>query len=143
MSLSLLKQEKLGIFNFILTVIAIIFIRYLSLYVPWLPAAPDGSVEIIPFVTLTIIAVLFVHIITWILLTRYFATKTKSNQKMLLLYEILFLFSLLFLYISAAYDFLPDILRENMLDGIGLFIISQMIISMFFTFIVSKIETKS
>lgn len=140
--LVLSKQEKLGIVNFILTVIAIILIKYLSIYIPWLPTASDGSVEIIPFVTITIIAVLFVHIITWILLARYFTADTKNSKKMLFVYEIVFLSSLVFLYISTVYDFIPEFIRQNMLAGIGLFIIMQMVISLFFTQIVSKIQTK-
>lgn len=141
--MSLSKQEKLGIVNFILTVIAIILIKYLSLYIPWLPTGADGTVEIVPLAITTIIAVLAIHTITWIILWRYFdVAEEKNSKKLLIIYEILFLLSLAVLYISAAFDFLPESVTENMLAGIGLFIIIQMALSIFFTYAVSKIPTK-
>lgn len=141
--MSLSKQEKLGIVNFILTVIAIILIKYLSIYIPWLPAASDGTVEIVPLAITTIIAVLAIHVITWIILWRYFDINAdKKSKNLLIAYEVLFLLSIVVLYVSVAFDFLPAFLSENMLSGIGLFIILQMAISMFFTYAVSKIPAK-
>ncbi|MBZ3935918.1 hypothetical protein [Methanimicrococcus blatticola] len=141
--MSLSKQEKLGIVNFILTIVAIILIKYLSMYIPWLPTAADGTVEIVPLAITTIIAVLAIHAITWIILVRYFnINKEKNSKTVLIIYEILFLLSIVVLYISVAYDFLPAFLSENMLSGIGLFIIIQMALSIFFTYAVSKIPTK-
>ncbi|MDR2944971.1 MAG: hypothetical protein LBU81_07855 [Methanosarcinales archaeon] len=141
--MSLSKQEKLGIVNFILTVIAIILIKYLSMYIPWLPTASDGTAEIVPLAITTIIAVLTIHLITWVLLQRYFSlSEEKTGKKLLVIYETLFLFSLVVLYISAADDFLPIFINENMLSGIGLFIIIQMALSIFLTYIISKIPAK-
>ncbi len=141
--MSLSKQEKLGIVNFILTVIVIILIKYLSMYIPWLPAASDGTVEIVPLAITTIIAVLAIHVITWVILWRYFnINENKNSKNLLIIYEVLFLISIVVLYISAAFDFLPAFINENMLSGIGLFIIIQMALSIFFTYAVSKIPAK-
>lgn len=140
--MSLSKQEKLGIVNFILTVIAIILIKYLSMYVPWLPTTPDGMPEIVPLAIITIIAVLVIHAITWVILLRYFnINDNEKNKKMLIVYEIIFLLSIVVLYTSVAFDFLPVFISENMLDGIGIFIIIQMALSIFYTFIISKIPS--
>lgn len=141
--MSLSKQEKLGIVNFILTVIAIILIKYLSLYVPWLPTAPDGTVEIVSLAVVTIVAVLAIHAVTWILLWRYFDLRAAPKSKTLLvLYEVLFLVSIVVLYIAVAYDFLPPFIGENMLSGIGLFIIIQMALSIFFTYAIAAVPKK-
>lgn len=141
--MSLTKQEKLGIVNFILTVIAIILIKYLSMYIPWLPTASDGTAELAPLAITTIIAVLAIHAITWVILWRYFdVNEEKNSKKLLVIYEILFLISIVVLYVSAAFDFLPAFLNENMLSGIGLFIIIQMALSIFFTYAVSKIPAR-
>ncbi|WNY28441.1 hypothetical protein MmiEs2_06270 [Methanimicrococcus stummii] len=141
--MSLSKQEKLGIVNFILTIVAIILIKYLSMYIPWLPTAPDGSTEIVSLAIITIIAVLIIHAATWVILSRYFDINADQNsKKMLIIYEILFLISIVVLYINAAYDFLPAFINENMLAGIGLFIIIQMALSIFFTYSISKMPTK-
>ena len=140
--MGLSKQEKLGIVNFILTVIAIILIKYLTIYVSWLPTAADGSVELASLAILTILAVLVIHAATWVVLSRYFNINAQPNsKKMLAVYEILFLISLAVLYIGSAYDYLPEFVNENLLTGIGLFIISQMALSMFFTYIISKIPS--
>jgi hypothetical protein len=140
--MGLSKQEKLGIVNFILTVIAIILIKYLTIYVSWLPTAADGSVELASLAIITILAVLVIHAATWVVLSRYFNINAQPNsKKMLAVYEILFLISLAVLYIGSAYDYLPEFINENLLTGIGLFIISQMALSMFFTYIISKIPS--
>ena len=140
--MGLSKQEKLGIVNFILTVIAIILIKYLTIYVSWLPTAADGSVELASLAIITILAVLVIHAATWVVLSRYFNINAQpSSKKMLAVYEILFLISLAVLYIGSAYDYLPEFINENLLTGIGLFIISQMALSMFFTYIISKIPS--
>jgi len=140
--MGLSKQEKLGIVNFILTVIAIILIKYLTIYVSWLPTAADGSVELASLAIITILAVLVIHAATWVVLSRYFNINAQPNsKKMLAVYEILFLISLAVLYIGSAYDYLPEFVNENLLTGIGLFIISQMALSMFFTYIISKIPS--
>jgi len=140
--MGLSKQEKLGIVNFILTVIAIILIKYLTIYVSWLPTAADGSVELASLAIITILAVLVIHAATWVVLSRYFNINAQpSSKKMLAVYEILFLISLAVLYIGSAYDYLPEFVNENLLTGIGLFIISQMALSMFFTYIISKIPS--
>lgn len=141
--MSLSKQEKLGIVNFILTVVAIILIKYLSMYVPWLPTAPDGTTDIVSLAIITIIAVLAIHAITWIILLRYFdINDNKKSKNMLIIYEIVFLLSIIVLYVSTAYNFLPAFINENMLNGIGLFLIIQMVLSIFYTFAISKIPTK-
>ena len=140
--MGLSKQEKLGIVNFILTVIAIILIKYLTIYISWLPTAADGSVELASLAIITILAVLVIHAATWVVLSRYFNINAQPNsKKMLAVYEILFLISLAVLYIGSAYDYLPEFVNENLLTGIGLFIISQMALSMFFTYIISKIPS--
>ncbi|WP_316558035.1 hypothetical protein [Methanimicrococcus hongohii] len=137
------KQEKLGIVNFILTIVAIILIKYLSMYIPWLPTASDGTVEMIPLAVVTIIAVLIIHAATWIILWRYFDIAAEKNSKiMLIVYEVLFLLSLAVLYVSAAYDFLPEFISKNMMAGIGLFVIIQMALSIFFTYSISKMPMK-
>ena len=140
--MSLSKQEKLGIVNFILTVIAIILIKYLSIYVPWLPTTADGFVEPVSMAIVTILAVLVIHASTWIILLRYFNIGVAPNsKKMLIVYEVLFLLSLAVLYIGVAFDYLPTFVSENLLAGIGLFIISQMAVSILFTFSIAKIPS--
>ncbi|MDL2261575.1 hypothetical protein LJC08_05035 [Methanimicrococcus sp. OttesenSCG-928-J09] len=141
--MSLSKQEKLGIVNFILTIVAIILIKYLSMYVPWLPTAPDGTTDIVSLAIITIIAVLVIHAITWVILLRYFnINDNKKSKNMLIAYEAAFLLSIVLLYTSVQFDFMPEFLSENMLSGIGIFIIIQMILSMFFTYAISKIPSK-
>ncbi|MDV0446135.1 hypothetical protein MmiAt1_17520 [Methanimicrococcus sp. At1] len=141
--MSLSKQEKLGIVNFILTIISIILIKYLSMYVPWLPAAPDGTPDPVSLAIITILAVLAIHAATWIMLWRYFNISANKNSKsMLIVYEVLFLVSIVLMYVSTAYDFLPTFITENMLSGIGLFLIIQMALSMFFTYAIAKIPLR-
>jgi len=140
--MSLSKQEKLGIVNFILTVIAIILIKYLSIYIPWLPTAADGTVELVSLAIVTILAVLVIHASTWIILVRYFNIgAAPAGKKMLMIYEALFLLSLAVLYIGVAFDYLPESVSANLLTGIGLFIIIQMALSIFFTFSIAKIPS--
>jgi len=137
--MSLTKQEKLGTGNFIVTVLAIISMKYLSLYIPGFPNIEDVGGLLI-FSIVMIIAVLIIHTATWVLLLRYFnIEKIKSK---LMIYEILFLLSLAILYAEANYGILPTAIAENLLTGIGIFLLIQMLLSVIFTIIISKVPSK-
>lgn len=142
--MSMTKQEKLGTANFILTVLAIILIKYLSLYIPWIPTDENGAIELLPLALVTIVAVLIVHVICWALLWIYFDVKSnKSIRNKLIVYEVLFLATIIVLY--AGFQFpglLPQVITDNLLTGIGLFLIAQMVLSIFYTYAVSKIPKK-
>ena len=137
--MSLTKQEKLGTGNFIVTVLAIISMKYLSLFIPEFPNIEDADGVLI-FSIVTIIAVLIIHAATWVLLLRYFNIE-KSKTK-LIIYEIFFLLSLAVLYAEAKYGILPATISENLLTGIGIFIIIQMALSVLFTVFISKVPSK-
>jgi hypothetical protein len=137
--MSLTKQEKLGTGNFIVTVLAIISMKYLSLFIPEFPNIEDVGGLLI-FSIVMIVAILIIHAATWVLLLRYFnIEKIKSK---LIIYEILFLLSLAVLYAEAKYGILPAAIAENLLTGIGIFLIIQMLISIIFTILISKIPSK-
>ena len=136
--MSLTKQEKLGTANFILTILSIISVKYLFLFVPDMPTTADAEGQLI-FSIVTIIAVLIIHAITWVLLLRYFSIEKKNKTK-LIVYEILFLISIAALYAETKYEIFPEVIAENLLTGIGIFIILQMLLSILLTFIISKIR---
>ncbi|MCL2550231.1 MAG: hypothetical protein FWE78_04825 [Methanimicrococcus sp.] len=143
--MSMTKQEKLGTVNFILTVLAIILIKYLSMFVPWIPTGADGTIDMMSLALVTIVAVLVVHVICWALLTIYFDIKSdKSVRNKLIIYEILFAATLFVLYGGLAYPgMFPEFIENNLLTGIGLFLIAQMLISIFYTYSISKIPQKT
>ena len=139
--MSLTKQEKLGTGNFIVTVLAIISMKYLSFLIPEFPNAEEIG-GLLTFSIVMIVAVLIIHTSTWVLLLRYFNIEANKLKLKLMIYEILFLLSLVVLYAEAKYGILPTVIAENMLTGIGLFIIVQMLLSVFFTIIISKVPSK-
>jgi len=138
------KQEKLGTVNFISTVLAIILIKYLSMFIPWIPIDANGAIDMLSLALVTIIAVLVVHVICWALLTIYFDIKSnKSIRNKLIIYEILFLTTLFVLYGGLAYpDIFPIFMTNNLLTGIGFFLIVQMALSIFYSYSISKIPKK-
>jgi len=142
--MSMTKQEKLGTVNFILTVLAIIFIKYLAMYIPLIPSNADGTINLLSLALVTIVAVLAVHVICWALLSTYFDLKSDKNiRNKLIVYEILFLTTLVLLYTGLAYPgMLPEFIENNLLTGIGLFLISQMVVSIIYTYSISKIPQK-
>ena len=137
--MSLTKQEKLGTGNFIVTVLAIILMKYLSFFIPEFPNVENAG-GLLTFSIVTIIAVLIIHAITWVLLLRYFnIEKIKSK---LIIYEILFLLSLAVLLAEAKFGILPAVIAENLLTGIGIFLIIQMLLSVIFSIFISKVPSK-
>ena len=137
--MSMTKQEKLGTGNFIITILAIISMKYLSLYIPGFPNIEDVG-GLLTFSIVMIVAVLIIHTITWVLLLRYFNIEEIKSK--LIIYEILFLLSLVIIYAEAKYGVLPAVIAENLLTGVGIFIIIQMALSVLFTIFISKISSK-
>jgi len=137
--MSMTKQEKLGTGNFIVTILAIISMKYLSLYIPGFPNIEDVG-GLLTFSIVMIVAVLIIHTITWVLLLRYFNIEEIKSK--LIIYEILFLLSLVIIYAEAKYGVLPAVIAENLLTGVGIFIIIQMALSVLFTIFISKISSK-
>ena len=137
--MSMTKQEKLGTGNFIITILAIISMKYLSLYIPGFPNIEDVG-GLLTFSIVMIVAVLIIHTITWVLLLRYFNIEEIKSK--LIIYEILFLLSLVIIYAEAKYGVLPAVIAENLLTGVGIFIIIQMALSVLFTIFISKVSSK-
>jgi len=137
--MSMTKQEKLGTGNFIVTILAIISMKYLSLYIPGFPNIEDVG-GLLTFSIVMIVAVLIIHTITWVLLLRYFNIEEIKSK--LIIYEILFLLSLVIIYAEAKYGVLPAVIAENLLTGVGIFIIIQMALSVLFTIFISKVSSK-
>ena len=137
--MSLTKQEKLGTGNFIATVLAIISMKYLSLFIPEFPNIEDAG-GLLTFSIVMIIAVLIIHAATWVLLLRYFDIEKIKSQ--LIIYESFFILSLAILLAEAKYEILPTVIAENLLTGIGIFLIIQMLLSVIFTIFISKTPSK-
>ncbi|WNY27082.1 hypothetical protein [Methanolapillus ohkumae] len=134
--MSLTKQEKLGVMNFMVSVLAIIVLKYF-----FLPSGEAITAEnLLPLATYIIIALLIINIVVWFLLLRYF--QVSKQNKRLFIYEILFLLSLIGLFVGLYFNLFPEIVLQHMLTGIGIFLIIQLVLGILFAYSIDRIPLK-
>ncbi|WNY24889.1 hypothetical protein [Methanolapillus millepedarum] len=134
--MSMTKQEKLGVMNFMVGILAIITLKYF-----FLPSeTPVTAENLLPLATYIIAALLVINIVVWFILLRYFQVTKKNTW--LFVYEILFLLSLVALYAGLYFDLFPEIVLKHLLSGAGLFLVVQLLLGVFFSYSIVALPLK-
>ncbi|WP_338099460.1 hypothetical protein [Methanolapillus africanus] len=134
--MSMSKQEKLGVMNFMLDILVIITLKYF-----FLPADMAVTSEnLLPLAGYIIIALVAINVVVWFILLRYFQISKKNTW--LFVYEILFVLSLIVLYGGLYFNLFPEMILKHLLSGVGLFLIVQLILGVFFSYSIFGIPLK-